>query len=84
MSEHQEGLAVTVAITTAAAAVVLAVLVALLGQSSVGGSSPSPGPSAACQEWTDSCVICARTPVGLACSTPGIACIRGPIQCLRP
>jgi hypothetical protein len=78
MSANQEGLAVTVAITAAAAAVVLAVLVALLGQPSAGG------PSASCQEWTDSCVICSRTPLGVACSTPGIACVRGPIQCLKP
>jgi hypothetical protein len=41
-------------------------------------------PAAACAEWTDGCVICSRTPQGLACSTPGIACVRGPERCLRP
>ena len=82
MPAHQEGLAVTVAITVAAAAVVLGVLVALLGP--VGEPRRSAGPGPTCQEWTDSCVICARTPEGLACSTPGIACVRGPIQCLKP
>jgi hypothetical protein len=36
-----------------------------------------------CAEWTDGCVVCQRTEHGLACSTPGIACMRGERQCLR-
>ncbi len=36
-----------------------------------------------CSEWTDGCVVCSRTPQGLACSTPGIACQRGQESCLR-
>ena len=36
-----------------------------------------------CQEWTDGCVVCQRTPQGPACSTPGIACVRGPQECVR-
>jgi hypothetical protein len=90
MSAPQEGLAVTVAITIAAVTVVLAVLVALLGDRIAGQASAAGQPSAAgqvsaaCQEWTDSCVICTRTAQGQSCSTPGIACIRGPVQCLKP
>jgi invasion protein IalB len=90
MSAPQEGLAVTVAITIAAITVVLAVLVALLGDRIAGQASAAGQPSAAgqvsaaCQEWTDSCVICTRTAQGQSCSTPGIACVRGPVQCLKP
>jgi hypothetical protein len=96
MSAPQEGLAVTVAITIAAITVVLAVLVALLGDTMAGRASAAGQPSAAsppsaagqvspaCQEWTDSCVICTRTAQGQSCSTPGIACVRGPVQCLKP
>lgn len=36
-----------------------------------------------CAEWTDSCVVCTRTPSGPACSTPGIACQAAPPRCLR-
>ncbi|MGO4386658.1 hypothetical protein AB4Y85_03905 [Microvirga sp. 2YAF29] len=38
----------------------------------------------ACSEWTDGCVVCARRPEGLACSTPGIACVRQAPKCLKP
>jgi hypothetical protein len=76
MSSGQEALAVTVAIVSALAAAAFAVL--------VGFASSSPAALASCQEWTDGCVVCARRPEGLACSTPGIACVTGPVQCLRP
>jgi hypothetical protein len=36
-----------------------------------------------CAEWTDGCVVCQRTGEGLACSTPGIACVPRERQCLR-
>ena len=36
-----------------------------------------------CAEWTDGCITCQRTPQGPACSTPGIACVRETLQCLR-
>jgi hypothetical protein len=36
-----------------------------------------------CAEWTDGCVICQRTDGGVACSTPGIACVPKERQCLR-
>jgi hypothetical protein len=75
MPTGQEALAVTVAIVSALAAVMIAVLVGIV----VSG----PTALASCQEWTDSCVVCARRPEGIACSTPGIACVTGPVQCLR-
>ena len=55
-------------------------------------AAPAPrAPSAAaygdhdktCAEWTDGCIVCRRGEHGPACSTPGIACTRGPVQCLR-
>ena len=36
-----------------------------------------------CAEWTDGCIVCQRTEQGLACSTPGIACVPSQQQCLR-
>jgi hypothetical protein len=38
----------------------------------------------ACSEWTDGCVVCARRPEGLACSMPGIACVRKEPRCVKP
>ena len=38
--------------------------------------------NAACQRWGDACVICQRGEGGSAkCSTPGIACVAGPVVC---
>ena len=37
-----------------------------------------------CAEWSDGCIVCQRQPSGPpACSTPGIACSRGAVRCLR-
>jgi hypothetical protein len=36
-----------------------------------------------CAEWTDGCVVCVRGDHGPSCSTPGIACVKGPVQCTR-
>jgi hypothetical protein len=52
---------------------------------------PKEGPSTAafgerdkaCAEWTDGCVVCTRGDHGPACSTPGIACVKRPVQCAR-
>lgn len=38
----------------------------------------------ACAEWTDLCTICARVPEGIACSTPGVACLPQSVLCRRP
>ncbi|WP_243374484.1 hypothetical protein [Microvirga solisilvae] len=37
-----------------------------------------------CSEWTDGCIVCARSAQGLACSTPGIACVPRAPRCLKP
>lgn len=38
----------------------------------------------ACLAWTDSCQLCLRAESGrIVCSTPGIACVAGPIVCTR-
>jgi hypothetical protein len=37
----------------------------------------------ACAEWTDGCVVCVRGDRGPSCSTSGIACVKGPVQCVR-
>jgi hypothetical protein len=81
MPSRDEGLAVVLSVAVALVIVTLAVIVGL-------GAGPQPTteggpPDPACVEWTDSCVVCARTPEGLACSTPGIACMRGAPRCLR-
>jgi len=75
MAGSGDALAVTVAIMTALAAVVVAVL--------AGASGPSPA-APACTEWTDGCIVCSRATGAVACSTPGIACVRGPVRCLKP
>jgi|GraSoiStandDraft_46_1057282.scaffolds.fasta_scaffold366336_2 hypothetical protein len=36
-----------------------------------------------CTAWSDGCITCERTDRGPSCSTPGIACVRSPVQCLR-
>jgi hypothetical protein len=52
----------------------------------------SPGPPSTpasfdgeptCAEWSDGCIICQRTNQGVACSTPGIACVPRERHCLR-
>jgi hypothetical protein len=55
-------------------------------------AAPAPRPPSAasygdqnpiCSEWTDGCIVCRRGEHGAACSTPGIACVRGAVQCLK-
>jgi hypothetical protein len=73
-----------------AIAVIFAVIVALVIVVAVAiGAAFAPvarneGPIPPCSEWTDGCTVCSRTPQGLACSTPGIACVAGRNRCLRP
>lgn len=73
-------------------AVALAALIALTiaAFAVFAGAAASPQasgqavPDPSCAEWTDGCIVCARTPQGLACSTPGIACVRQAPRCLKP
>ena len=82
MPTQQDALAVALAVILTLA---VAVLTALAGagvfeaRPQAQGAAPDPN----CAEWSDGCVICLSTPSGLACSTPGIACTRGPMQCVR-
>ena len=46
-------------------------------------ASTAAGPDAACAEWTDGCIVCQRIDGEPMCSTPGIACVRGEMRCLR-
>jgi hypothetical protein len=39
--------------------------------------------NAACLEWSDGCVVCAREADGPHCSTPGIACQPTETACKR-
>jgi hypothetical protein len=70
----------------------VAVVVGTIVLAAVLPAAPAPrAPSAAsygdqnptCIEWTDACVVCRRDGHGIACSTPGIACVRGPVRCLK-
>ena len=74
---RDEALAVMIAVATA-----LGLLTFVLAS---GDAPPRPASALdpACAEWTDGCAVCARTDGGLACSTPGIACTRGPQRCLK-
>ena len=74
-------LAVVLALVIALASSALAVIFA--GVLAAPQQTRAAGPGAACAEWTDGCVLCVRTPAGPACSTPGIACVRGETRCLR-
>lgn len=81
MPAREEALAVALVVVIALASVTLATIAA--GSASLAGMRDA-GPEPTCVEWTDDCVVCRRTPQGPACSTPGIACLRGPMRCLRP
>jgi hypothetical protein len=78
-------LAVLLALAIAVATVLVGALAAGGGREEVAPpvAAASPDKDPACAEWTDGCVVCRRTPQGPACSTPGIACTRGPLTCLQ-
>ncbi len=80
MPAQHDALAVTLAVVLALAVALLAAMAgAGVFEPRAQGAAPDPN----CAEWSDGCVICLGTPTGLACSTPGIACTRGPMQCVR-
>ena len=80
MLNRDDTIGIVAALSVALAVATFAVILALW---------PAPArplaadPAPACAEWTDGCVVCQRTAQGPACSTPGIACTRGALQCLR-
>ncbi len=82
MPAQHDALAVTLAVVLALAVALLAAMAgAGVFESRPRAQGAAPDPN--CAEWSDGCVICLGTPRGLACSTPGIACTRGPMQCVR-
>ncbi|WP_414473208.1 hypothetical protein [Microvirga sp. M2] len=81
MPARDEALAVSLAILTALMVTVLALIVGALAGSQTSGQATS---EPACSEWTNGCIVCARTAQGLACSTPGIACVPTAPRCVRP
>ncbi|MEZ0169480.1 hypothetical protein [Microvirga sp. TS319] len=85
MPARDEALAVSLAIVTALMVTVLALLVgALAGSQASSRASGQAASEPACSEWTNGCIVCARTAQGFACSTPGIACIPKTPHCLKP
>ena len=76
-------LALTLAVVTALAASALAVVAVAPAPAPHCAGAGASEPRESCAEWTDGCVLCARTPSGPACSTPGIACVRGETRCVR-
>jgi hypothetical protein len=81
MFQHDELIALSLAGIIAALIVAFAVFAGLGTPASERAVQSGPP---ACSEWTDGCIVCARRPEGLACSTPGIACVRGAPRCLKP
>ncbi len=65
-------------------AFIIVAFAAFAGASASSQASGQPAREPSCAEWTDGCIVCARTPQGLACSTPGIACTRSAPRCLKP
>jgi hypothetical protein len=75
--------------------VTLAILAVVVGTVVLANLVPSAdrlrGPSTSafgereptCAAWSDGCITCERTDHGPSCSTPGIACVRSPVQCLK-
>ncbi|MBF9197021.1 hypothetical protein [Microvirga terrestris] len=82
MLSRDEALAVTLSIAVALLVAAFAIIASATAVSQAPSQGSAPGPS--CAEWTDSCVVCRRVPEGLACSTPGIACVPSAPRCLRP
>lgn len=81
MFQRDELIGLTLAGVIALLVVTFAVFAGTLAPAPERASRSGPP---ACSEWTDGCIVCARRPEGLACSTPGIACTRGAQRCLKP
>jgi hypothetical protein len=81
MRQRDEALAVVISTATALLVATFAVLAGVFATPLPAAQDAPPDPS--CLEWTDSCVVCVRTPAGQACSTPGIACTQTAPRCLR-
>jgi hypothetical protein len=78
--DPMERIAVVIAVVAALVVAAFAVILAATAEPSTAGSF---GREPTCAEWTDGCVVCRRTAQGTVCSTPGIACTRADLRCLR-
>jgi hypothetical protein len=81
MLSRDDSLAVILSVAIGLLVVTFAVVVSAFATPLPAAQDAPPDPS--CLEWTDSCVVCVRTPTGQACSTPGIACTQTAPRCLR-
>ena len=81
MFQRDEAIALSIAGVIAFLIVAFAVFA---GMAAPASDRATRGGAPSCSEWTDGCVVCARRPEGLACSTPGIACTRSAPKCLKP
>ncbi len=70
-------------VAAAVVALLVAAFAAILAATYVPSTAGSFGREPTCAEWTDGCVVCRRTAQGTVCSTPGIACTRADLRCLR-
>jgi hypothetical protein len=76
--------------TGLAAIAIVAIGTVLIAQFAPGAEPAAGAPpevsepaEAVCTEWTDGCIVCRRVDGEPMCSTPGIACVRGAMQCLE-
>jgi hypothetical protein len=81
MFQRDEALALTLAGVIALLVVTFAVFVGVVTPAAERAAQTG---QPVCSEWTDGCVVCARRPEGLACSMPGIACVRKEPRCVKP
>ena len=82
-SGRDDLLAVLLALAIALATVIVGGLAAGGEREAPPAVAATPDRDPACAEWTDGCIVCQRVAGRPECSTPGIACTRGAITCLR-
>ena len=79
----RDGLVALVALVIVLATVVLGAVLPAMTHPREASTPATFDREPTCAEWTDGCIVCQRTPQGVACSTPGIACLREAPRCLK-
>jgi hypothetical protein len=84
-SDHRtrDGLLAAAALAFVLAVVALGNLLPRLAQPVVPSTPAAFEAEPTCAEWSDGCIVCERGAGGVACSMPGIACVRSEPKCLR-
>jgi hypothetical protein len=82
-SRRDDRIGFALALILIIATVALAHVLPMAGAARVPSTPAAFDREPTCAEWTDGCIVCRRTDQGLACSTPGIACVPKEQQCLR-